>query len=444
MLLAIASLCFAGPLSQGWSTPTRTGTLVGLAVLFLLAHSRMAPATLSYALMLDLRRRDRQWLEEQGRGGRQFVQLLAKARWVDLTLPFALTLLLFAAAWLALEALAGAGAREVRAWRALEVAATLVLVAVPLTVLLPGRGATAGESFSRLGESLVQGSVALLRPFLAPVAWLAERLLQRLGDEPAVATLPEDDLADVIEVGSHQGDLSILQSQLLLRELSFSHRTAGDVMVPRVRVEYLDVEMTFEEAKRRVCASRFSRFPVQSGSVDRIVAILHVKTLLGALLGEAPPTLGALLERSRPRPPVHVAHDQPLDEVLAVLQREHASLAVVDDAYGGVAGILTVEDVVEELVGEIADESDPEIVIDSLSFSGRRTLGELAEEGVELPGEDDQTVADFLTERLGESVAEGASWEGGGVRLTVETVDADGHIETVRAERHLRPDENGG
>lgn len=443
-LLGLAAVGFylASSPAMGWSPGVRRGVLLGFCALFLLAHSVLAPATLSYALMLDLRRRGRQWFDPAGRGERKLDELVAKARWIDLTVPFVLTLLLFAIAWLALEALVGPALPALELSRTVYVTAVLALVVMPLAVLLPGRAANRGaDRVSRVADGLVLGSVAVLRPFLGPVAWVAERCVARGDLDQASSSLPEDDLADVIEVGSHQGDLSLVQSELLRRELDFARHTAADVMVPRVQVEYLDVEMPVEEARRHVIESHFSRFPVQHGSVDNVVAVLHVRTLLEAALHGAPESLHKLLALQRQKPPLHVRHDQSLEEVLEALRRERASLAIVDDAYGGVAGILTVEDVVEELVGEIVDESDAEQALESVVVSGRRQLSELREHGIELPGDGELTVAEFLADELGEEVTPGQVWRLGDLLLVIESTDGAGGVETVRAELVLHGDE---
>ncbi|NUP99913.1 MAG: CBS domain-containing protein [Armatimonadetes bacterium] len=428
--LAAASLYLGGPTTAVWPEGPRAACLFSIALLLLVVHALLSPATLSYALMLDLRRRGRGWLDP---GRRRFAELHERTRWIDLVLPFLLSLLLFVAAWLTVQGLAVLVPRQAVAWASL--ALVLLWPALGLAAagwLLRGRG----ERVERLTDDLVAGAVALLRPLLVPLAWLGERLLASRLDEPAEA-LPEQDLADVIEVGSHQGDLSIAQSELLRRELDFARKTAADVMVPRVAVQYLDISWSIAETKQRITSSRFSRFPVQEGSVDHVVAVLHAKQLLRYPNGGAPESLRKLLTLLRPRPPLHVRFDDPLEDVLERLRRENSSLAIVDDVYGGVAGILTVEDVVEEIVGEIVDESDAERVSHSFVCSGRRRLSELAAQGIELPGDPELTVAEFLTEEFGTVIHAGQAWASGGRRLVIEATDADGRIEVVRAELDL-------
>jgi putative hemolysin len=136
-------------------------------------------------------------------------------------------------------------------------------------------------------------------------------------------------------------------------------------------------------------------------------------------------------------PPLTVAWDQPLESVLAALKQRHASLALVRDARGRVAGLLSVEDLVEELVGEIHDESDPGAVRESLVCNGARTLAELAEQGLALPGEPELTLASFLAAALDDELAVGQGWAGGGTRLVIEGLDAEGAVDRVRVDFNL-------
>lgn len=438
VVFAASSIYFGDPLTAGWPVAARAG-LLGVTCLFLLlAHALLGPAALSYALMLDLRRRGRTWLDAANPRHARLLRLHERTRWMDLSLPLLLTWLLFAAAWLWLE-LATVVDLGLPSTLAVAIAAGGVMLcfAPLITIGLPSwllhRYADRLES---LAAVLGRGAAALLGPLLVPIAYFGERWMRHTEGQVVDDSLPEEDLADVIEVGSHQGELSIAQTELLRRELDFARKTAADVMVPRVQVEYLDINMSFAEAKAAVIASRFSRFPVQEGSVDHVVAILYAKQLLRYPNGEAPESLRKLLTLLTPAVPIHVPFDQPLEDVLEVLRRRHSSLAVVDDIYGGVAGILTVEDVVEEIVGEIVDESDAEIVNESFVCSGRRLLSELAEHAFELPGDPESTLAEFLVAQLGDEVRAGQAWASGGRRLVIEATDAEGGIEIVRAELH--------
>jgi magnesium and cobalt transporter len=394
----------------------------------LLVHALLSPAVLRYELLLDLRRAELRRAEADGEPGR-----IPTTRWAEVVLPCALALLVFAATWLWLDA---ATAREGTMRAVLLTAGLTGCVVLPVSTLLVLRvSGGADEVVLTLAASFLRGATPLLRPLLAPAAWFTRRLA--MVDEFTVHSAAEQDeqLAEVIEVESQQGDLSILQSHLLRRELDFVRKCAADVMVPRVDVEYLDVDMTLDEARQQIVESRFSRFPVREGSVDNVVAVLHAKSVLPFAHGEAPETLRKVLVLTLPRKPLHVRFDLPLEDVLEQLKREKASLAVVDDEYGGVAGILTVEDVVEEIVGEIVDESDAEAVRETVVCSGRRLLSELAEHGIAVPGDPELSIAELLSEKLGGEPRAGQAWAFGNGRVVVEATDADGGIDTVLVEQ---------
>lgn len=437
VVFAASSIYLGDPLTAGWPAAARAGWLGAICLLLLLAHALLGPAALSYALMLDLRRRGRTWLDADNPRHSRLLRLHERTRWMDLSLPLLLTWLLFSSAWLWLDLTVGRGAAEERL-RAVAAVAIIFLLSPAVTIALPSWLLRRFEDrLEALAGGLGRGAATVLGPLLVPLAFVGERWMRHAEDEVADESLPEEDLADVIEVGSQQGELSIAQSELLRRELDFARKTAADVMVPRVQVEYLDINMTVAEAKAVVTASRFSRFPVQEGSVDHVVAVLHAKQLLRYAAGDAPETVRKLLLLLPAAAPVHVRADQTLEDVLEVLRRRRSSLAVVDDLYGGVAGILTVEDVVEEIVGEIVDESDAEAVHDSFECSGRRRLAELAEHGLELPGDPESTLAEYLAAQFEDEVHVGQAWVHGESRLVVDAIDAEGEIEIVRVELHL-------
>lgn len=388
--------------------------------LLLVAACGYGVAALDHALLLSLRARARQRSADG-------------AEWVDVAtglLPAALVLVACWAHW-----------REWAAADSLAVGGLCWLGYLALVRLALER-VRCLEQQDGLFERLAQAGLEVLQPGLRAAQRLIDRRQPPVAQAEAAAVAEaeaEEELADAIEAGSHEGDLSLVQSELLRRELDLAHTLAAEVMVPRVKVVYLDLDHTWAEAAELVRASRHSRFPVQRHSVDDVVAVLHAKDLL-RWRDRPPATIRKLLALVRPRPPVRVAHDLPLDDVLALLRRERVSLALVDDAYGGVAGIITVEDVVEELVGEIIDESDTGAVAESLTCSGRRRLSELAEQGLVLPGEPGETVAEFLAARLAEPAVE-AVWDAGPLRLTVLALDAEGAVETVALDWTVAPGE---
>jgi CBS domain containing-hemolysin-like protein len=212
--------------------------------------------------------------------------------------------------------------------------------------------------------------------------------------------------------------------------IELGERRVHEVMVPRVSIAGLPVDGTFEDAIDVVIERGHSRIPVYEESLDEIVGILYAKDLLPYLKPDAAdrPSLRTLL-----RPPVLVPESMTIDDLLHELQRRKVHLAIVLDEYGGTAGLVTIEDLLEEIVGEIQDEYDvEEPMVVRLSdhearVDGRADIDELQELfDVTLDLEDEEeydTVGGLIYHRVGGVPSPGDRVELEGITLTVETTD---------------------
>jgi putative hemolysin len=394
----------AGLLVSGGLPMAPAGKLL-LAALLLVDATLLTAAATDHSLLLTLRARERARSAADA------------ARWVDAAAPAQAAL-----AWLLALAVAASACphRTPAAWLACLLGGAALSAAWHVAMArAPGA--------AHLAERALEPCVRRWRPVLGA---LAAALTPAEPSAGATEPASERDLAEAIEVSGQEGDLSLAQSELLRRELDFARRRAADVMVPWARVEVLPADLPFAEAGRRMAASRHSRFPVMAAG--HVLAVLHARDLLASALDLPPPTVGELVRHTAAPPTVSAG--APLEEVLAHLKRRHASLAVVREEGGRAVGLVAVEDLVEELVGEIVDESDAGVVRERLVCDGHHTLRELAEHGIELPGAPDATVAEFLAEQLGELPAADHAWTAAGVTLRVEALDADGNIDEVRVD----------
>ncbi len=217
----------------------------------------------------------------------------------------------------------------------------------------------------------------------------------------AEGALSEEEILGMLTQAYAKGRLSQAKRQLLERVVRFTERTARQVMVPRVDVTWLDADMPFDDALERARASGFTRFPLaEQGSLDRIVGYINVKDLL--LSTERPKTL-----REAMREASLVPETTGLFDLMREMQRRQMPFAVVVDEYGGTSGIVTLEDVLEEIVGEIRDEHDEEApkvetrADGTLVADGMVALDDLRAQGVELSGTDADTVGGAVLERIG-------------------------------------------
>jgi putative hemolysin len=194
-------------------------------------------------------------------------------------------------------------------------------------------------------------------------------------------------------------------------------------MVPRTEVEFLSAATPLPDAARVVLAMPHSRYPVTGETVDDVVGMVHVRDLLTAALtdGDASRTVGDLA-----RPVPMLPGSKPVLASLTEMRANRTHLAVVVDEYGGTDGIVTMEDILEELVGEIEDEYDPAAMAraDSSELDGLLHLDELAERtGIVLPEGPYETLAGFVQARLGRVPSAGDAVDAHGHRFTVVEMD---------------------
>ncbi|MCP3820178.1 hemolysin family protein [Streptomyces sp. A3M-1-3] len=275
---------------------------------------------------------------------------------------------------------------------------------------------------------------ALFRPLISHLNSTANRTVRRLGMEPAEELASARTPQELVALARHsakQGALEKDTAELFVRTLNLADLTAENVMTPRVQVTALDVQTTAEDVSNATLATGLSRFPVYRGSLDTVVGIVHIKDVL-ALPAERRhrfPVAQLLRE------PLLVPESLTVDRLLDRLSGRR-TMAVVIDEYGGTAGVATLEDIVEEVVGEVRDEHDPHETPDLASAGtdaeGRRLYSadgaartdQLQSIGLRVPDGPYETLAGLVATDLGRIPAVGDRVELNGWRLDV--VDASG------------------
>jgi CBS domain containing-hemolysin-like protein len=248
----------------------------------------------------------------------------------------------------------------------------------------------------------------------APSIWAAQatsRLFQRLsGHEPVHATEEslEEEIRSIVSEGQREGLLEEDAREMIEGVMELGDVDVAEVMTPRTDMVSLHIELPWDEAVQKVCHSGHTRIPVFNRSPDDIVGILHTKDLLVEL---AKPDENARLAWPQIlRKPFFVPETKRVDDLLQEFQRSRNHIAVVLDEYGGVSGIVTIEDVLEEIVGEIADEHD-EALIDGIKTLDEHSAEALAKVriheinerlGLSLPEEENyDTIGGFVFHELG-------------------------------------------
>ena len=275
----------------------------------------------------------------------------------------------------------------------------------------------------------------LLRPVTWLIAGVSNLMTRLLTGEGEKASISEDEIRSIIEFGEHAGVVAKEKRLMLHGVFDLAETRVRDVMVPRTEVVGIDANATFEEVVGITASARHSRFPVYEGSLDHVVGVIHSKEILSYLDNPENFSLQDLA-----RPPYFVPEAKPVEALMQAFRRKHLHLAVVVDEYGGVEGICTLEDIVEEIVGEIQDEYDEEEILvkklepgrymidgsTALRYINKRFNLSLSEEHV-------NTLAGFLLHSFGSIPEVGAVCEVEGARFTVREVE-DRRIEQIEME----------
>jgi putative hemolysin len=329
------------------------------------------------------------------------------------------------------------------------VTALLALFTIVFGELVPKTLALAHpERFALAVAPPIDYIARLFGPVVALLTGATRRIAHLFGaDVSAEQRISAEELMLIVERGGEQGVLEAEEEQMIHAVIELGEGRVHEVMVPRIAIVGLDAEATFDEATDVVIAEGHSRVPVYDGSIDTVVGILYAKDLLPFLKDSTGPrpALRTLL-----RPPVFVPESMSIDDLLHELQRRKVHIAIVLDEYGGTAGLVTIEDLLEEIVGEIQDEYDTEeemvVRLDDARarIDGRASVDDLGEIWTDLDLESlledrDQydTIGGLVFHRLGHVPTPGATVKVDGITLTVESTDGR-RVEKVLAVREPR------
>jgi CBS domain containing-hemolysin-like protein len=252
----------------------------------------------------------------------------------------------------------------------------------------------------------------------------------------------EEEIRYLINVSHESGHLEKDEKELIHNVFEFANRTAREIMIPRTEVTAIEERAGFAEAVRQFQVTRYSRLPVYSEKLDEIVGVLYIKDVMPFLLKQDDFRLNKVM-----RSPIFIPDTARLGDVLEHLQKTSVHLAIVVDEHGGMKGILTLEDLLEEIVGEIQDEHDEAIARSNandkvFSIQGGMPVRD-ANRSFDLnitESDDYNTMAGFLIAKAGRLLKVNDSLEHEGVRLTVERVLRH-RVTQIRVERVVEPAE---
>jgi CBS domain containing-hemolysin-like protein len=272
----------------------------------------------------------------------------------------------------------------------------------------------------------------------SPLSALIMKIMGPNADIATMANMTEEDLRNWVEVGQPEGSLEKGEREMIYSIFQFGDTLAKEIMVPRIDVLAMDINTTLGEARTTFVNAGHSRVPVYEDTVDNVVGLLYAKDLLSVqqdqdLIAD---------HRELLRLAYFVPEAKKVDELLAEMQTRSMHLAIVVDEYGGVAGVVTLEDIVEEIIGEIRDEYDEseelpysQVGENEFVFMGRVDLGIFNEVmGSEITTENADTIGGFIYGHIGDVPSGGEMIKANGVTLIVDQV-VGRRITKVRAKR---------
>lgn len=302
------------------------------------------------------------------------------------------------------------------------------------------------EAIALLLARPISMTATVLMPLVLPLSLVLRLITRTFGEKPdGDSSFTEDELRLLVNVHDETGTIEDEEKEMIASIFELSVTMAREVMVPRIDVVALDVETPLIDALDVILARGHSRIPVYEDTIDNILGLLYAKDLLRYLRnGETAANLRDIL-----RPAFFIPESKKVDDLLQELQRQKVHMAIVIDEYGGTAGLVTIEDLLEEIVGEIQDEYDSEepfveVVSDSeVIFNARVDLDDVNHMmAIELPTEESDTLGGLVYSQLGKVPDPGDVVMLDGVKIVVISVTGR-RIKKVRVTKEKAGEDSG-
>lgn len=213
----------------------------------------------------------------------------------------------------------------------------------------------------------------------------------------------EEEILSMVEEGHEQGIIEETEAEMISNIFEFSDKEAKDIMTSRQKIIAVENTITVDEALRYALENSFSRYPVYEEDIDNVIGVIHLKDLIAAYLKEPEARITEVMDE-----PIFIHPTFNISKLLQKMQNEKIHMAIIVDEYGQTEGLVAMEDIIEEIVGNIFDEHDDEelqirrLTDGKLIVKGSAPLNELADEmDIEFPDEDIETINGFLLYKLG-------------------------------------------
>lgn len=348
-----------------------------------------------------------------------------------------------------LNGLPGIGENAASVLSAVILALITVVLLTSLCIIFPRRiGIQDPEKTASAMAGYIRFIVILFAPLTFIVSGLARILVRLFGGDPHVeeVAVTEDEILSMVDEGEEKGVIEESQKEMINNIFEFDDLTAGEVMTHRTSIEAVEISDCLTDVVAKAIEEGYSRLPVYEEDLDNIKGILYVKDLLKYVGSEIPQSieLGSIMREA-----MFIPESKKCRDLFSEMTEKHLQMVVVADEYGGVAGIVTVEDLLESIVGNIQDEFDDEdevfeqISEDVFNIDGASEKEEVEELlDIDFPEGEFDTIAGFIMSVIGRipDPDEHPTVEYGGFSFTVDEMD-DRRIVRVRAER-LPKEEN--
>lgn len=288
------------------------------------------------------------------------------------------------------------------------------------------------QTYSKTVALFAAPFLQILLLIFTPAVWildlLVKTMLKVVGRGEKQLNITEDELKAFVSIGAEEGTIEKDEQEMIENVLEFGDTRVEEVMVPRVEIKAVPLDATIKEVVDFMMEHRHSRIPVYEETIDDVVGMITVKDMLGHLHnGTTALTLSELPLMKALKVPASQKINQLFDE----FQKRHIHIAIVLDEHGGTAGLITLEDILEELVGEIEDEFDEEeeenvtkIGNSEVAATGKALIEEINELlNIEIDAPEHKTISYYITERLGRFPRQGEIIEEDDFRVTVDEMN---------------------
>ncbi len=282
------------------------------------------------------------------------------------------------------------------------------------------------EKVSFIVSKPIKAFEFIFYPVIEVLTRFANFMIRILGEEAEESPfITEEEIKTLLYVGEEEGEIEPEEREMIHKIFEFGETTVKEVLVPRMDMICVEARQSIQKALELSLERGFSRLPVYEGTVDNIIGIVHIKDLFMSLKEKQDASLKEVM-----RSAYYVPETKKVYDLLRDLQRSRQHMAICTDEYGGTVGLVTIEDLLEEIVGEITDEHDPrkELIkkLDDRTFivNGKVPIDELNEHlGSKFPEENSETIGGFVFHCLGKLPKLGDSIEYDGYEITVEKIE---------------------